>query len=487
MPDSLDVYVGSDDYHNAMAATKNTSSPSPDDLASWKQVDIEVSRLSADSDWFRKFLCAPQAVRRYFGHEDLKGALKRHEQQGVLPAYASWGILDYRPTATSRTRAEIMLDQGRSEAEAILLRARMNAVPGIYRIASSDPHAGILALEGVLQGGSFNVHDKLLSSCVEQNLFLVCRIFRAGNFWLCEMAGPPLGAMQVYEAIEFLRRSGMEFTADGQRGGSHMFGWLWKWSEHWAAASQHRRICNMDGDELLWHTASFSMAQPEQTRQELARRHDIEPGDDASYRWVAKTGLAAKKMGGPVSLGELEFVGDELVLTVNSARRLAAARKWIEAMPGVAFGAVTTRAFNEPEAQRPLDERIEKPESVPMTSEMRSAMESYMLKQYATWLDTPVPVLGGKTPREKCRTPAGRQEVAMLIRTIPDPHGPSSIPAPRAAMLRELGIQDVDVPQVLPAPTFPALGSPAIRYSHVSRNDSCPCGSGRKYKNCCGH
>jgi hypothetical protein len=55
-------------------------------------------------------------------------------------------------------------------------------------------------------------------------------------------------------------------------------------------------------------------------------------------------------------------------------------------------------------------------------------------------------MLNGKTPREACRTPSGREQVAILIRTMPDPMGPVPVRVPRQAMLRELGL-DTEPPR----------------------------------------
>jgi len=77
----------------------------------------------------------------------------------------------------------------------------------------------------------------------------------------------------------------------------------------------------------------------------------------------------------------------------------------------------------------------------------------------------------------------------MLIRTTPDPMGPVPVRVPRQAMLCELGLGDepstepVSGPQESPLPEPAATASPDAK---VGRNDPCPCGSGRKYKKCCG-
>jgi hypothetical protein len=182
-------------------------------------------------------------------------------------------------------------------------------------------------------------------------------------------------------------------------------------------------------------------------------------------------------------------VGDELVLTVNSARRFATARRWLEKLPGVAFRDVTTRRWDEEEQNRPLDERISIPEPVEITPEIAAAVQSLMDKQYMAWLDMPLPALSGKTPRQACQTDAGRQQIAIMIRAIPEPSGPGSARVPRQAMLRELGLHEASSTSRPPAGRTapPSESTPAYSSGEkAGRNDLCPCGSGKKFKKCCG-
>jgi len=68
-------------------------------------------------------------ARRDFGQDDPESFLEAHEAQGVVQAYAAWGVLDYRPTVRSKTHAEKMLESGLPEAEEIHLRARAETRP----------------------------------------------------------------------------------------------------------------------------------------------------------------------------------------------------------------------------------------------------------------------------------------------------------------------------------------------------------------------
>ncbi|MFO1078041.1 MAG: hypothetical protein U1E73_10015 [Planctomycetota bacterium] len=62
---------------------------------------------------------------------------------------------------------------------------------------------------------------------------------------------------------------------------------------------------------------------------------------------------------------------------------------------------------------------------------------------YMGWLDDRIPALDDKTPRETCRTAAGRCRVARLIRSYPDPADATGARVPRAKMLAELGLETV--------------------------------------------
>jgi len=383
-----------------------------------------------------------------------------------------------------------MLARGLPQAQAMLLRARMEAHPTVYRVAGNNPGAGTVDLEDVLLGGTVTVYDQLLSENIDTSMFLVSRAFPAGRFHFIEVAGPPLGPHMGMEAVEFLRDCDLEFTREGLTREAHKFGWLWGWIDQWQANWRPPRLCNTDGDDLLLHTASFSVVDPAAVKQALLQRKDIDHDEqEDEFVWSKATGKGAKMLGGPVTLGRIEFVGDELVLTVNSAKRFEMARKWLTALPGVTFRSVTTRRVDAPGKDRPLDERISKPQQVEITPTMAKALQEMMDKQYMEWIDTPLPILGGKTPRQACRTDAGREQVTTLIRTMPDPMGQAPIHLPRQAMLRELGLADepstapVSGPQESPLPESAVTGSPDGK---VGRNDPCPCGSGKKYKKCCG-
>jgi len=472
--------------------------PAPDDLAGWKKAGERLAKRFADHLWHGERPASTRAVKRYFGDDDLAYYLKEHEQRGVLPAYAAWCMLDYRPTKKSATQAEKLLEEGLPEAQAVLLRAMMAGHPTIYRLAAADPEAGTIDLEDVLLGGQVRVHDQLLSENSDPGIFLSARTYPAGQFHFVELAGPPLGFGMGHDAVEYLRECGLRFEPEALKREAHKFGWLWAWVEQWQADWQPPHLTNTDGEDLLPHTAFFSVEDPEAVRRALHEREDIDYDEAADeFVWVAVGGTGRRSPGGPVTLAELELIDDELIVTVNSAERFARAREWVERLPGVKFGDVQVREldpFADDDEGTPPDELME-PETPPLEPEDIAAIQAHFDQQYMSWLDAPLPILDGLTPREAVRTPEGREQVETLIRTMPDPIGPARIEPPRRRLLRELGLPETRGGSA-PEPTIETESiddwaalepvEPIRSGPRVGRNDPCPCGSGRKYKKCCG-
>ena len=468
--------------------------PAEDDRAGWKNADLRLTKrflgFLRDDDR----LWTDRATKRYFGDEDLKFYFEEFGEQGVGSAYASWGVLSYRPTRKSKTQAEKMLAQGLPESEVRLLRSRMASYPSLYRVADYNPDAGTVDLEDLLLGRSVTVHDRWLSENIETNLFVVVRVYVAGVFRFVDIAGPPLAADMGAEAVAFLRDCGVDFTPDGLREQAGLFGRLWDWVEEWQSQQAPPRLCNMDGEGLVLHTASFVVADPAAVHESLRRREDVHfDEDNGEFVWTGATGRAAETLGGPVTLGRIELIDNELVLTTNSAQRYATARGWLETLPGVRFENLTSRTAEQVRNDRRPDEMMPD-DPLEVTPEMAAGLQPMIDRQYMNWIDMPLPILDGRTPRQACRTDAGRQQILTLIRTMPDPSGNVPAVVPREAMLRELGLQGRDDDPSAPALRLstgqyepePLVTAPLRAESKVGRNDPCPCGSGLKYKKCCG-
>ena len=435
--------------------------PAPDDLAGWKAAENVLSKRIIDRIQSENFV-TPALFREYFGCKNGDSLLEKNENLSVTHAFSEWLVNDYRPalrrtkkkkkgknksrrkttTRLGKTLAERLLAEGIPAAETRLLEACSQAHPSIYRIAKVE--AGVsLTVEDILLGGERLVHDKLLSGCVQSGQHLTGRVFPVGQFYFFSPIGPPLSNFMAMGAAEYLQSLGVEFTREGLFREADKFGWLWNWFDGKSAQGYMPQLRNTDGDDLIWQTASFTVSDENAVRKILVERDDIDYDDENDeYHWLRHQGKESI-LGDTLHLGRLQFLLDELILDVNSAERLKAARRWLEEISGVKYLGVKTRDLSEPSRDIPMDDRMGPRESVEMTPELISSLEEMFRKHYMNWLDEPLPILDDKTPRQACKTKAGKQKVAMLIRTIPQPVGNDGveIDIPRQEMLRSLGLE----------------------------------------------
>ena len=129
---------------------------------------------------------------------------------------------------------------------------------------------------------------------------------------------------------------------------------------------------------------------------------------------------------------------DELTVEVNSRERFEGLKTWLEKIPGVRLRSLTV---DDLEGQEPPRDGPPPPPDEPPSDELRGELQELLAKQMSSWVDTPIPALGGKTPRQACATSEGRRKVERMVRTLPaasSPYGP--IEPPRDELLRELGL-----------------------------------------------
>lgn len=402
--------------------------PASDDLAGWKMAEHVLSeRISYRIRSSR--LVNPALLKQYFGCKNDDYLLDKYADLAVVHAFTEWVVDDYRPILRSpdkkkkgkskrrrkairrgKTLAEKMLAAGLPVAEAKVLEECSQANPSIFIIISVDPGVS-LTVEDILLGGERLIHDKMLSGCVQPGQCLTGRAFPVGQFYFFTPMGPSLPNSLAMEAADYLESLGVEFTHEGLLRGANKFGWLWDWYDDQSSEGYMPQIQNTDGDELLWQTASFSIADEQVVREALTTREDIDYDDENDeYLWFRCQGKDAVIPGDTLSLGRMRFVMDELILDVNSAERLRSARKWLEEITGVKYQGVRTQDITDMSRDIPMDDRMGSEESVEMTPELASSLNKYFHDHYMKWLDMSLPILDGKTPRQACKTKAGRQK-----------------------------------------------------------------------------
>lgn len=147
------------------------------------------------------------------------------------------------------------------------------------------------------------------------------------------------------------------------------------------------------------------------------------------------------------ALGTLRLEGSRLVAEVNSARRRARLEKEIAKRLGASATLIETQVtdimaelekrrrlgLTEPADSEPEDSR---------TPEIEALEAEFNRKQWDAWIDTKVPALGNRTPRQAAKTESGRERLEALLSDFAraGERGPSGGRPPISELRQKLGL-----------------------------------------------
>ncbi len=406
------------------------TNPDDDDLDAWKDVDAQVTELSVLIAK-REGLLKRNVIKPFLGNKVDPFA----SSDLTFHTAIEWLVFYRRDERYKRTLAEKILQQAEWPTPLrTILAARNKAVLSLYRVADLERGATI-DLCDILTGDTFRVHDRSLSETTEVGGTMFMRVYRAGAFFFASAFSCALDPREDH-ACAWLEAQGLELTHEGLSRAPHLIGRLWEW-----IAEQQRApisLVNSDGEVLAAIAVSYGVDDQAAARTAILSRPDVEDDEAGHLIWFAARGESQ------VLHARMEFIGDELVAEVNSEERLARLRRWLSLIPGVNERSVTHRDPREVTPDDALRSTEAEAEPDLAGADAAELMRPMLHSRYMGWLDESIPALGGQTPRQACRTKDGRRRVARLIRSYPDPHGPSGVMrglVPRDEMLRELGLE----------------------------------------------
>ena len=193
---------------------------------------------------------------------------------------------------------------------------------------------------------------------------------------------------------------------------------------------------NTDGDPLELTTLTYelgvSVAEAVKRLTPLATlRGDVHVSDEerdasgalerATLTWI-KAGNRKHKDWDNTTLGTLRLDGSRLEVEVNSARRRRRIEKEIAKHLGSAATLVDTTitdladALEQRREHRPVTTpHLAAPADPPRSPELEAIEAELARKHWDAWLDTRVPALGNRSPRQAARTAAGRERLEALL------------------------------------------------------------------------
>jgi len=168
---------------------------------------------------------------------------------------------------------------------------------------------------------------------------------------------------------------------------------------------------------------------------------------EAGWTW-RRAGNAIHKSWDNTTLGQIALAGRQLKVNVNSAVRAVRAKALVERLlEGNASYRATkiasTEAMLADVRSRPEHKDDSEHERLMQMPEVRQQVAEMLMRHYTDWLDTKVPLLGERTPREAVRDRDGREAVAALIAQIERDgarQSPPLDPGIPAMLRRELGL-----------------------------------------------
>ncbi len=345
------------------------------------------------------------------------------------------------------------------------LQALRRSTLSVYEVVDATPGSHFVARDLVRGGEPVRVADKLGSRSVARWDRLAARLLPIGDE--THMAGGVLlldfddAAALVEEIAELKTSFKRTIGRQAGRGGvprealeglpvdEAVLGeaaplitgtWLARALEQ-ARDGPLPELVNLDGERLVLCEARFPLADPGRAGEAAARLdrlpdlHRDEP-DEPAWTWTAARkavrgkaramGEKALKLatfdaqGGPV-LGSVRLEGGAVVLAANSVERAERGREMVREALGALVRAPLT-SMRTPEqvlAERPAEGEDEVAGEPPLPPEEAEAvMREVLDRHYRGLLGEPVPMLGGKSPRQAARSKAGRQKVAEWLKYL---------------------------------------------------------------------
>lgn len=161
---------------------------------------------------------------------------------------------------------------------------------------------------------------------------------------------------------------------------------------------------------------------------ELDKVEGFEPESSTFWNWLAPSRRGRRRtegvmldtqMDGATLLGTLELKGKALLVCVNSAERAEKIKALLTKVIGdrIKQPLTTIRTVEQMMADQRQADAEEGADEIPPEI-AQQLMRDYLDRHYRETLDLPLPALGGKSPRQAARTPAGRKKVIEWLKYL---------------------------------------------------------------------
>jgi len=324
-----------------------------------------------------------------------------------------WLCFD-EPEEGNETAADFLLARGGvPENERRYLESVRKSSFRLYEVVDVTPDVG-LSLRDLLDGREVTVRERSGSRSLHAWDVIGARVVEPGASGFTEIDGGilPIAKPRKDAVLETLRALHAELPPLEFRQQSVIF-----LVDAWLTRAPMPRMKNYDGHDLLMTKVHFDVVDRAALVAALDHHPDVVPkGDGLGWGWVG-TGTDRKE---PISRGFIVLDGARLTVEVNSKERGEAAVAWMTTLVGTAsVYRVTEHEDLEKAMERVRADGTGAPPLPPELDEpAREAARQVMQDHYERWVDEPVPMFDGRTPRDAARDPDMRQRVAASIEEL---------------------------------------------------------------------
>jgi Protein of unknown function (DUF2384) len=411
-PDERDVY----DFC-CWREREEPEEPRPEKPSPGRKLDsVEVAlrgKLAAFPEEALRKRDIDHAVALFFGE-----SLGAPPDDADRAPFIEWLIYDYVAPRLGRTLIEEFLARNRRQLtarECELLERWSRSRYSLFEVQRVEPEKGI-EIKDLLTGEVVFAHDVSASRQAARWDCVLFRVEEADDGMELSGVGISVPRPQSAPLREWIladqKSSGLPWSRYLRANSHRLRGKALELGER---AIRSLKVVSAEGDPLVFSKAIYKVLDEAALTRAL-ESSEVLDRRDPSEGWFDWFETPAKPDGSRRVLGALRVEGGRLVLEANSRERLGRGRELVERLAGAAVSHQGDEFTGLEAAMRKPKRTGPKPESGIPPEVERELIQKVMAEHYRTWPDTPLPALGGKTPRQAVATAEGRAQVADLLK-----------------------------------------------------------------------
>ncbi len=336
------------------------------------------------------------------------------------------------------TFAEIFLKEKKKRLDSLqqrILKAEIKRPYSFHEVLECTPGEGFMLRDLFLEETRF-VSEKMGSEHIKPGNILFARTLEIDELTILDGCGtvviPPIYKSEIFDLRDRMRKAYTPLTADALNEYDVEIRDLYFYI--YDSLFETPEVRNYDGEEICYTTLYFEIDDPEEAFEKLhhlsknlTREDMLEEAvyDEEGRLTQVEVQWDRKKKKGEagfayVLLGTLEINKNEMIVQTNSLERAKKIEKEIgKCLKGHARLLKKEMQHLEegmaPESDKDGNLTDDRQAALMKDPGVRASLEKFFEDHWKEWLDSEIPALHDKTPRETAKTAEGRELLRALL------------------------------------------------------------------------